>query len=157
MKKQIKSVSSRSVKGIITVTILSATLCAFGAKANNKPAVAINAVKVEMKSENGVESRMNSIAEINNEAVEQYNAGNFVEAELAFETESWMNSGDETNYEAVQYNANEYVEAEMALETESMMNSNVGNNNEAVQYNAEEFAEADLALEIESWMNNNCF
>ena len=123
MKTQIKSVSKWSVKGVIAVTILSAMLCAFGAKANNKPSVALNAVKVEMKSESGVDSRMNSMAEINNKAVEEYNAKNFVAAELALETESWMNINAGSDNEVAQYNAEEYAEAELVLEIEGWMNN----------------------------------
>lgn len=126
MKKRINSVNSWSVKGIITVTILSAMLCTFSAKAYNKPSAAVKAVNEAVKSESGVESLMNNDFKANYEA-EQYNAGEFVEADMALETENWMSTNAETNYEPVlqvEYNAKEFVDAELALETESWMNQN---------------------------------
>jgi len=157
MKKQINSVSNWSVKSIITLTILSAVLCTFGAKANNKPSVAINAVNVETKSGTGVESGMNGIAEISDGAIEEYNAANFVEAELALESDSWMNSNSESDIEAVPYNAQEYVDADLALETESWTNCDAEIQNDVVLYNAEEYVKADLELETQGWLNNSSF
>lgn len=156
MKKQIKSVSIFSVKGIITVAILSAVLCGFEASANNKPSAAISAVKIEVKSANEVESLMISDAELKLESV-QYNADEYVKAELALEIEGVMSGSDEFNYDAAQYNANLFVEADMAVEEESWMNSNACSNDEVVQYKAEQYAEADLVLEIETWMNNGSY
>lgn len=65
MKKQINSVSNWSVKGIISVTILSAMFCASELKANNKPSVALNNVAISEDTEekllgNKIESWMNS-------------------------------------------------------------------------------------------------
>ena len=141
MKKQINFISNWSFRGIIVVTILSAMLCTFNAKAGNRPSTALNAVKVEMKSENGFENRKNSNPKTNSTAVEaelelqiEYNAEEFVEAEMALEIGSWMNSNAETN--------NEAVEAELALK---------------IKYNAKEFVEAEMAFEIASRMNKSCF
>ena len=158
MKKQIKSVSNWSIKGIITVTILSAMLCTFSAKANNKPSVAINAANVE-RSENGVESRMNINAETNFEFVEKYNAVEFVQADMAVEIETWANNDVWINNNAVEkYNAAEFVQSDMAIEFDCWLKSNIENSDvtiEAEQYNAAEFVQADMARETESWMNNN--
>src|SRR5665648_270293 len=111
MKKQINSVSNLSVKGIITITILSAMLSTFGANANNKPAVN-NAVTMKVESENATESLMNSNAESSNE----YKAEDFVKAEMTLEAETWMNIDAESNTEAVEeYRAKEFVQAGMCL------------------------------------------
>jgi hypothetical protein len=65
MKKQIKSVSNWSVKGVIGVTVLSAMFFASEAKANNKPSVTLN-TEVLSAAEEGkllgtkIESWMNS-------------------------------------------------------------------------------------------------
>jgi len=116
MKKQINSVSSWSVKGIITITILSAMLCTFSANANNKPSVASNTT--------GVEISANSIESIN-ETIEKYNAAEFVQADMANEIDSWMNSNDEYSDLLIgsKYQAAEFVQADMALEIDSWMNN----------------------------------
>lgn len=150
MKKQINTVNNWSVKSIFTVTVFSAMLCAFGAEANNKPSVSINTVN----SGTGVESRINGIAGISDEAIEEYNAANFVEAELALESESWMNSNSESDFEAVPYNAQEYVDADLSIEFECWTKSEAEANNDVVLYNAEEYVKADLELETKSWSNN---
>lgn len=141
MKRQINTVSNWSVKGIITVTILSAMLCTFGAKASNKPTVALNSVTAKMESKNGIEKWKNSNAGTNTEVVEKYNAEGFVKAEIALEIESWMNSNTEIN--------SEVVKAEATPQIEALMNSN--------QYTAKKYVEAEMVLEIKSWMNNSCF
>ena len=61
-----------------------------------------------------------------------YNAKNFVEAELATETECWMNGNDGT--------INNVAEPELALQ--------------GAAYKAKAFVEAELAAETESWVNN---
>jgi len=154
MKKQINSVSNWSVKGIITVAILSAMLCTLGANANNKPAVP-SAVTMKVESENAAESLMNSNAESNNE----YKAEDFVNAEMALETESWKNIDAESNTEAVdEYSAKEFVQADMVNEIYRWMNSNSESNNESIEeYNAEKFVQADMANEFESWLKNSSF
>ena len=121
MKKQINSVSNWSVKSIITVTILSAMLCTFGANANNKPAVA-NAVTMKVESENTTESLMNSMAERTNE----YKAADFVQADLVSEIGLWMNENPENSdilIDAGQYKAAEFVKADMTFEVENWMNN----------------------------------
>lgn len=160
MKTQINSMNNWSVKGIITVTILSAMLCAFGAKAGNKPSVALKAVNVELKSENRGESGINSFTESNNESVEKYNAAEFVQAEMALEIESRMNSNEEINnitIEAEQYHAEKFTNADITLEIDNWMNDNDEIDNKAIEeYNAAEFVQAEMTYEIKSWMNNSC-
>src|ERR1035437_9146350 len=155
MKKQINSVNSWSVKSIITVTILSAMLCTFSAKAYDKPSAAINTINVNIKSESETEGLMNNDALTKIEAV-QYSAEEFVEDELAFETECYMSGDDRMNSEAAEYNAENYVETDMALETENWVNSNSETNFEPIlvgEYNATDFVDADMALETDNWMN----
>lgn len=111
MKKQINSVSNWSVKSIITATILSALLCTFEVKANNKPSLALITEASEMPSENIIEGWMNSDtywgapsevieSELNN-FISQWMVSNSywdLGAELLGETENlsaiepWMNS-----------------------------------------------------------------
>ena len=153
MKKQINSVSSWSVKGIITITILSAILCTFSANANNKPSLASNTTGVE-NSENRIESI--------NEAIEKYNAAEFVQADMALEIESLTNSSEgilNVALEAEQYQAYQFVKADMANEIDSWMNSNDEYSDLVIdaKYQAAEFVQADMALEIDSWMNNSGF
>ena len=61
-----------------------------------------------------------------------YNAKEFVEADLALENESWLNSNGETYNKVAEpelalqyagYNAKEFVEAELSFETASRMNN----------------------------------
>ena len=155
MKKQINSVNKWSAKGIITVTIMSAMLCGISVKASNKSTVASNALKVEMKSENSFESRINSYAETAN----KYNAFEFVKSEMASEIENRMDSSDETNFvsiESEQYNAEEFAQADIALEIDNWMYRNAENDiNTIEKYNADEFVQDEMAHEINSWMNNN--
>jgi len=111
MKKQINPVSNGSVKSIILVAIFSVMLFSFGAKANNKPALAVNAEAAEMQSENSIENWMNSdiywgesneMAEVeSNNSIGQWMVSNSYwgfGAELLGETENlsqiepWMNS-----------------------------------------------------------------
>lgn len=151
MKKQINSVSSWSVKGIITITILSAILGTFGANANNKPALASNTTGVEI-SENKVESI--------NEAIEKYNAAEFVHADMALEIESLTNSSEEilnVALEAEQYQAGQFVKADMANEIDNWMNSNDEYSDLLIgsKYQAAEFVQEDMALEIDCWINNS--
>src|SRR5665647_3280558 len=108
MKKQINFVSNLSVKGIISVTILSAMLCTFGANANNKPAVG-NAVTMKVESENATESLMNNYAESSNE----YKAEDFVNAEMTLESETWLNINSETSDIAI--DAEQYCSASIAM------------------------------------------
>lgn len=153
MKKQINSVNSWSVKSIITVTILSAMLCTFSAKAYDKPSAAINTINVNMKSDSEAEGLLNNDALTKIEA-EQYNAAEFVDEELAFETECYMSGDAGMDSSAEEYNAADYVETDMALETENWVNDN----SEPVlvgEYNAKDFVDADMALEAENWMNQN--
>jgi hypothetical protein len=123
MKKQINFFSNWPVKSIITVTILSAMLCTLNAKADNKPLPAANTVNVEMKSESGVESLLDSNVKTEIEAM-QYNAEEFVAAEMALEAECWMNGDVESDIKAAKYNAEEFVKEEMALEKENWVNQN---------------------------------
>ena len=153
MKKQINSVNSWSVKGIITVTILSAMLCTFSAKAYNKPSATTNTINVNMKSDNEAEGLLNNDALTKIEAA-QYNAAEFVEEELAFETECYMSGDSGMDIGAEEYNAADYVETDLAIETENWVNGNfepvlVG------EYNAKDFVNADMALEAENWINQN--
>ena len=157
MKKQINSVNSWSVKGIITVTILSAMLCTFSVKAYDKPSAAINTINVNIKSESETEGLMNNDALTKIETA-QYSAEEFVEDELAFETECYMSGDDRMNSEAAEYNAENFVETDMALETENWVNSNSETNSEPIlvgEYNATDFVDADMALETDNWMNHN--
>jgi len=71
--------------------------------------------------------------------IEEYNAKNFVDAEMALEIQNSMNTTSETN--------NEVVEAEPALQIAALMNIN--------EYKAEKFVDAEMALELESWMNKS--
>ena len=153
MKKQINSVNSWSVKGIITVTILSAMLCTFSAKAYNKPSATTNTINVNMKSDNEVDVLLNNEALTKIEAV-QYNAAEFVEEELAFETECYMSFDAGMDIGAEEYNAAGYVETDMALETENWVNEN-SEPLLVVEYNAKNFADADMTLEAETWINQN--
>ena len=83
---------------------------------------------------------MNNNAGTNNESVEQiislqvegYNARNFVEAELAVETENWIKGNDDSN--------SNVAEPVLALQETA--------------YHAKDFVEAELAVETESWINN---
>jgi hypothetical protein len=157
MKKQINSVNSWSVKIVLTVTILSAVLCTFTAKAYDKPSVAINTINVNVKSESEADGLMNNDALTKIEAA-QYNAAEFVEDELAFETECYMLGDDGMDSEAELYNAENYVEADMVLETENWVNANSETNFEPVllsEYNAKDFVDADMALETKNWINQN--
>lgn len=151
MKKQINSVSSWSVKGIITITILSAMLCNFSANANNKPSVASNTTGVEI-----LENRVESI----NESIEKYNAAEFVQADMALEIESRTMSSEEifnAALETEQYQAGQFVKADMANEIDSWVNSSDEYSDLVIEakYQAAEFVQADMALEIDSWMNNS--
>ena len=156
MKKQINSVSNLSVKSIISVAILSAMLCTFNVKANNKPSVAQNTATIE-KSENKVESWMNSNIETNYNAVEIYKPAEFVQSDMANEIASWMNSDDATENIAVEeYKATEFVQSDMTNEIASWMNTgNTAENNAVEEYNAANFVQADMTLEIESWMKSS--
>ncbi|NEW83137.1 MAG: hypothetical protein GZ094_12325 [Mariniphaga sp.] len=153
MKKQLNSVSSWSVKGIISITILSAMLGTFSANANNKPSLALNSSGVEIS-----ENRIESISE----AIEKYNAAEFVQADMALEIESRTMRSEEifnVALEAEQYHAGQFVKADMANEIDSWKNSNDEYSDLVIQskYQASEFVQADLDLEIESWMNSNGF
>jgi len=161
MKTQFNSVNSWSVKGIMTVTILSAMLCTFSAKAYDKPSAAINTINVNIKSESEAECLVNNDALAKIEAP-LYSAEEFVEDELAFETECYMIGDAGMDGEVEEYNAENYVEADMALETENWVNANSdtnsGINPEPVlldEYKAKDFVNADMALETENWMKQN--
>jgi len=157
MKKQINSVNSWSVKGIITVTILSAMLCTFNAKAYDKPSAAISTINVNIKSGSEAEGLLNNDALTKIEA-SQYNAAEFVEEELAFETECYMSDNAGLDNEVEGYNAANYVETDMALETGNWVNANSDTNSEPVllnEYNAKNFVDADMALETENWLNQS--
>jgi hypothetical protein len=136
MKKQISSDRKRSFRGIISVTILSAMLCVFSAKADNKSSVTSSAKTCELSSENGVKNCMDMNAETNYEALEaelsqeaEYRADVFVESDMELEYETWMNSFFELDDEAViaeitlpvVYNAKDFVDAEMALEVQNQV------------------------------------
>jgi hypothetical protein len=151
MKKQVSLVSNWSIKGVITITILSAMLCTFGAKANNKPSVALNATTIEK-------------LETNLETVDKYNAAEFVQSEMENEIANRMISNEEVSnvgFETVEgYNSGEFVNADMAREIETWTNSDSEISNgtiEAGQYNAGQFVQAEIEHEIESWMNNSRF
>jgi len=153
MKKQFNSVSSWSVKGIISITILSAMLGTFSANATNKPSLALNTTGVEIS-----ENRNESI----NEAIEKYNAAEFVQADMAFEIESRTMSSEEifnVALEAEQYQAGQFVKADMANEIDSWKNSNDEYSDLVIEskYQASDFVKADMALEIDSWMKSNGF
>lgn len=152
MKRQNNSVSNWSIKGIASVTILSAMLCTFNA--NSKPSVG-NTGTVKVVSENGVESLMYSNAGTKNE----YNAKEFVQADMANEIENWMNSDTESNNPMVEeYDAKEFVQVDIADEIESWMNTNSKSNNGSIEeYNAKKFVQADMANEFESWLRNSNF
>ena len=124
MKKQIKSVSNWSVKGVIGVTVLSAMLFASESKANNKPSVTLN-TEVLSAAEEGkllgtkIESWMNSHTywvgasdldeAIEIKSVNTVNPGSVNnlsgakenllsdEAEIVNVIESWMNSSSYWN------------------------------------------------------------
>ena len=134
MKKQIYSDHAWSFKSIITVTILSAMLCAFSAKADNETSVTLNAVTNELKTGNGAKDCLGANTETNFDALEvelfqevEYNAVNFVNSEMALEFETWMNSDFESyNEETIaditlpfEYNAKDFIDAEMALENQN--------------------------------------
>src|ERR1035437_7777792 len=123
MKKQINSVNSWSVKGIMTVTILSVMLCTFSAKAYDKPTAAVNTINVNIKSENEAEALMNNDALTKIETA-QYNAEEFVEADMALETECYMIGDAGLDSKMEEYNAENYVKTDMALETENWVNAN---------------------------------
>ncbi len=150
MKKQVNFVSNWSVKGTITITILSAMLCTLGAKANNKPSVALNTATVEM-------------SETNFETVEKYNAAEFVQSEMELEIANRLNSSVEINNIAIEavneYNAGEFVHADIAREIENWTNSDAEINTRTVdtEYKAGEFVQVDIEHEIESRMNNSGF
>ncbi len=154
MKKQNNSVSNWSIKGIVSVTILSAMLCTFNANANSKPSVG-NAGTVKVVSENAVESLMYSNAGTKSE----YNAKELVQADMANEIENWMNSETESNNPMVEeYNAKGFVQVDIADEIESWMNTNSKSNNGSIEeYNAKKFVHADMASEFESWLKNSDF
>ncbi|MCX6239852.1 MAG: hypothetical protein NTY07_20280 [Bacteroidia bacterium] len=160
MKKQNSFVSNWSVKGIIIVTVLSAMFCTTSAKATNKPTVALNAITLDMKSENGVESLKNSITESNSEVMEaEYNAKEFVEADMELEIESWMNSNTETNNEVaetiqapqIEYKAEEFVEAEIVNEIQSWINTS------SYWNDFETFDNVDVTGMIGSWINSSSY
>ena len=107
--------------------------------------------------------------------MEEYNAQEFGENEMAHEIENWMNtsavtnngaSGSEFALQVEEYYAQEFVDAEMATENEIWMNTSSVTNNEIVgaefalqveEYNAQKFVETEMALEIENWAANNTF
>ena len=156
MKKQINSINNWSAKGLITVTIISAMLCGIGAKASNKSTVASNAVKVELKSENSAESWLNGYAN----TVNKYNAFEFVQTDMALETEGLINSSEEINIlstEVEQYHAEEFAQADIAVEIDNWIYRNAENDSNTIEkYNADEFVQDEMSHEINSWMNNNC-
>jgi len=100
----------------------------------------------------------------------EYNAQNFVEAEMEHEFENCLNNNTDTNnafseadlsLQVEGYNPNDFVETELEAETENFMN----NNSEAIEaklsfqvesYNAYDFVEAELAAETENFMNSTC-
>ena len=121
----------------------------------------------------GVNSNQDSIGTMGNEsAVEvqswmngvEYNAADFVAAEMAIETES-MNENISDTFEAalamqVKYNAADFVVTEIVIETESRMNETINDTFEAelalqVKYVANEFVATEMAIETESRLNHN--
>jgi hypothetical protein len=69
----------------------------------------------------------------------EYNAKDFVEAEMAIEIERCLNNNSSTN--------NEVSGPENALQVEAWMNN--------VKYNADTFVKAEMASEIEARMNSD--
>lgn len=139
MKKQIKSVSNWSVKGIITVTILSAMLCTFGAKAINKPSLSENNYSEAMQPENVIEDWMNS---------ETYwgAPSEIAEVELSNSISQWMVSG---SYWGIGTQLRD--ETENLSEIEPWMNSN--------RYWGGSITSRHMkkTLPIESWMTSTSY
>ena len=117
MKKQNNSVSNWSIKGIVSIAILSTMLCTFNANANSKPSVG-NSGTVKVVSENGFESLMFSNAGTKNE----YNSKEFVQVDIADEIENWMNTNSRSDNESIdEYNAKKFVQADLSNEIESWL------------------------------------
>ena len=139
MKKQINPVSNGSVKSIITVAILSAMLCTFSVKANNKPSLAVNVDVAEMQSENIIENWMNS---------ETYWGANseMVEVELDNSISQWMVSGSYWGNGTPVYDETENLSA-----IEPWMNSNHywGESNTRNR--------KGKTLHVESWMSSTSY
>jgi hypothetical protein len=106
-------------------------------------------------------------AELENQ-VEEYQSSEYVEAEIAAETEKWMNSNNETietelTLPVIEYNPDVFVEAELNNETENVITSNIEDAYEAleaelensIKFNAADFVQAELDAETEIWMTGN--
>jgi len=167
MKKQNYIISNLSVKGMITITILSAMLFTFNAKANGKPPRAFKVVNMEMDSKKPGDLPLFSNSEALNEAVEavKYSADEFVQAEIALETQSWISRNAEAKDEAAKRSAEQAVQTEMTLETQD---SNLGDANLdyttyvvepsfEIGYHASEFVDSDMATEINNWNSKSGF
>jgi CRISPR/Cas system-associated endonuclease/helicase Cas3 len=167
MKKQINSISNLSVKGMITITILSAMLCTFDAKANSKPSRASKVVNVEMESKSTGDKPLLSNSAALIEAVEsvKYNADEFVQADVALETKSWISRNAEAMNETAKYSAEGSVLTDMVIELRDWNNGDalVEDPTDLVEppieigYHASEFVENDMATEINSWNSNSGF
>ena len=95
----------------------------------------------------------------------EYKASEFVKAEIAKESQRFLNDNEaavevEAWMTAIEYKAADFVNAEMALEADRFLN----NNNEvfeaeawmtAIEYKATDFANAEIASEAERFLNNN--
>jgi hypothetical protein len=124
---------------------------------------------VEEELSNEAEGRSNS--EDSGEAIEaelelslKFNVADFVEADLAVETENWMNGNSENNETELalpvfDYNPDQFVEAEMTVENESAVIDNELSDGldatkleQSLKFNVDEYVEADLAAETEKWL-----
>ena len=167
MKKQNNIISNLSVKGMITIAILSAMLCTFNAKANSKPPRALKLINVEMESKNAGDNPLLSNSEALSEAFEavKYNADEFVQADVALETESWISHNNGAREETAKHSAEQSVPAEMALEIvdRDLGDSNLDSSTYVFEpsieigYHASEFVESDMATEINNWNINSGF
>jgi len=170
MKKQNSIISNLSVKGMITISILSAMLFTFNAnnaKANSKPPRAFKLVNVEMDSKNAGDLPLFSNSEALSEAVEavKYSADEFVQAEIALETQSWISRNAEAKDEAAKHSAEQAVQTEMTLETQdnNLGDANLDSTTYVVEpsikigYHASEFVDSDMATEINNWNSKSGF
>jgi hypothetical protein len=167
MKKKINSIGNLSVKGMITITILSAMLCTFDANANVKPLKVSKAVNMEMELKSAGDNPLFSNYEALSEAVEtvKYNAEEFAQTEIALETESWINRNAKAMSENAKFSAEGSVLSEMALEIQRSNHGdvNIYDTTDVVEppieigYHASEFVDSDLATQINSWNLNSGF
>jgi hypothetical protein len=91
----------------------------------------------------------------------EYHAQDFVEAEMAEETDCFLNCEaiDVELFQIEAYDAANFVKAELASETENFVNGNAGTLDTLIsfqvqEYRAQDFVDSEMKTEYTSWMSN---